>query len=335
MIKLITHTATLLGKAPLSGDSERQLAVYLPPNYDDKRKAPYPVIFVLPGFGQTPEKFLMSSSVFQKSLTVQLDAAIENNTLPPIIIAFPDGSAAFGHGQFVNSPATGNHMDYICDQLVPLVDERFHTHQSANFRAIVGHSSGGFGALAIGMRRPDVFSHIFSSAGDSYYEALYPPCITGAINDFNAAGGIATFLQTFLSHPNPASISKTAFNTMMLCAMAPIYAPNLENAPLYGDLFFDINTGAIIPEIWAKYVAWDPVHMVDQHIDNLKQLSSIHLACGLQDEYGMQWGHRQIAAKLNTAGIAYALEEFPGGHGGQGWRMLGYLQTLSSALSKS
>jgi hypothetical protein len=42
-------------------------------------------------------------------------------------------------------------------------------------RAVIGKSSGGFGALVATMLRPDVFGGCASHAGDALYESVYLP----------------------------------------------------------------------------------------------------------------------------------------------------------------
>lgn len=303
---------------PMGDNHRRRLPIYIPPNYDRNRNQPYPVIVMLSGYGSRSEKFVWQSSVFEPSLPDQLDLAILNGEMPEVIIAFPDGSSKLGSSQYINSPVLGHYMDYICDEVTTFVDHHHHTSRQANQRAIMGHSSGGFGALVTGMLRPDAFGHICSSAGDSFYEHLYIPTITPTINAIEKAGSISEFVNWFLNHPNPGSTG--CFDAMMTLAMCACYAPNPNADTIMGDLFFDIKTGALVDEVWQKFLSWDPVHMTDHHLENLAKLETIQLDCGLQDPYGMTWGHRQIGAKLSQAGIEHQLNEYPGKHGGHSWR---------------
>ena len=98
--------------------------------------------------------------------------------------------------------------------------------------------------------------------------------------------------------------------------MCPCYAPNLDVPILQGDLYFDLETGRPIPEVWEKFLQWDPVRMVDQHVESLGKLKWIALDAGSQDEYGMHLGHRQLSKKLTHYGLEHSNEEFAGGHGG-------------------
>jgi len=332
MIQYLRHSSESIKDFPMGDSPEREVPVFLPPGYDPKRSEAYPVVFFLAGWGARGSKYLADDSIFNWSFPRIISKAIQDGSLPPMICVFPDGSSKLGCSQYVNSPALGNYLDYICDELVPLVDENFHTHADANYRAVTGHSSGGFGALICGMKRPDIFKVICSSAGDSFFEVSVLPGLSPCLTEIEKAGGVENFLEDFLSHPNPSSLGYTKFITMLTLSLAPCYAPNPSKPPLYGDLFFDVKTGEIIPEVWERYLKWDPVRMIDKHQKELKSLSYVLLECGLQDEYAAQWGHRQIAEKLKKLGVSYELNEYPVKHSGQNWRFQERLSKMLKAM---
>jgi hypothetical protein len=62
--------------------------------------------------------------------------------------------------------------------------------------------------------------------------------------------------------------------------------------------------------------------MIAKHQHALRDLKWIHLAAGLQDEYALQLGHRQISTKLTALNIDHVIEEYPGKHGGHHWRFV-------------
>lgn len=328
MIRWHTHKSNAIRGFPMGDPHERSFPVYLPPGYNAKRRAPYPVVFMLAGWGGRGSHYLSQGLVFSTPLEQRLDEAIAARRLAPLILVFPDGGSKFGCSQYVNSPALGNYTDYICDELVDFIDRKYHTHRSADYRGIAGHSSGGFGALVCGLLRPERFPFLCSSAGDSFYEVSFLKNINAIMIELEAAGGVAPFIKMFLKSPNPWVLPTTKIETMLTLSMAPCYAPNLSRRPLLGDLFFDVKTGAVLPEIWEKYMTWDPVRMVDRYSANARKLRFVHLAAGLQDEHALQWGHRQIAEKLKAHRVPHDLEEYPGGHGGHHWRFESRLITM-------
>ncbi len=332
MIEWLTYSSKAIKDFPMGDPHERQFPVFLPPNYDPKRSDPYPVIFMLAGFGSRSAKYVWSDSAYSLSLPAKFTEAMSNKTLPEAIIVFPDGVSKLGCSQYVNSPATGHYMDYLCDELVELIDEKFHTHKLAQYRGVTGHSSGGFGALVIGMLRPDRFRSICSSAGDGFYELSLLPNLNTTIIEVEKRGGIKEFINWYLSQPNPDNLGYGAGLAMLTLAMAPCYAPNLKQDVILGDVFFDVKTGKLIDEVWQKYLNWDPVYMIDNNVDALKHLKWIHLEAGRADEFALHLAHRQIANKLDHLGIIYRLDEYEGGHSGHHWRFVKRLTMMLNAM---
>lgn len=303
---------------PMGDPSLRRFPVYLPPGYSAKSELP--VVYFLAGFSGKGAGYINESSAFDIGLPTRFDKAICENRLKPFIGVFPDGSSKLGCSQYVNSPALGNYMDYLCDELVPFIESKFGASSDPHKRFLVGHSSGGFGALVTAFLRPEVFKSICSSAGDGFYEINILPSVAYAVGEIAKAGGVEKFIQSFLAGPSTAYYSSNKFSTMLTLAMAPCYAPNLKAAPVYGDLFFDLHTGEIIPESWEKYLAWDPVRMVEKHAKNIQKLDFILLESGADDEHGLHLAHRQLAKKFQKLGVPHDIQEYPGKHGGHHWR---------------
>jgi enterochelin esterase-like enzyme len=331
-IDWLTFESKKLKGFPMKDAHARTFPVYLPPGYSKKPKVPYNVFFLLAGYSGKGSAYIADDSAFGVPLQARLDRAILDKKLPPCIVVFPDCTSKYGCSQYVNSPAFGHYMDYLCDELVPLIDEKYPTRRSRDHRAVAGHSSGGFGALVTGMLRPDAFGIVCSSAGDSFYEANVISQINTMMIELQKAGGIEKFIKGFLEADNRRSLSSGAFDCMMMLQLASCYAPNPKAPPLYGDLFFDLETGALIPEVWEKYLSWDPVRMVDRQAANLRKLKWILLEAGLQDEHALQWGHRQIAQKLKGLGVPHEVVEYPGGHGGHHWRFESRLIRMSQRM---
>ena len=328
-IRYLQNESRLLKGNPMGDPYVRRLPVYLPPGFTDKPREPYPVIYLLSGWGGRGVRYLDDGGAFTPTLPESLDRLIASGEMRPVIVAFPDGTTKLGASQYVNSDANGPYMDYLCDELVDFVDRTFPTHREPRFRGLVGHSSGGFGALATAMLRPDRFLNLCSSAGDSWYEYLYVQAIPTMIRVLAKVGGVQAFIEKFLSSPNPLGLlPRDDGETMMNLSICACYAPNLSVPVLKGDLYFDPETGDLVPEIWKKFLAWDPVYMVGRHVESLKKLRWIHLEAGTEDEYGLHIGHRKIARKLLSLGVGQIHEEYPGKHGGHHYRMSQRIQRM-------
>ena len=90
---------------------------------------------------------------------------------PDALVVFVDAWTSLGGSQFLNSTANGPYLDYICDEIVPFVDARYPTVAGREHRAVLGGSSGGYGAMVVPMLRPDVFGAFASHAGDALFDA--------------------------------------------------------------------------------------------------------------------------------------------------------------------
>lgn len=331
----LQHTSEKLKGNAWNDPVTRKLPVYLPPGYDDKRAKPYPVLYFLNGYSGKGEGLLVSTNVFYQPMPERLDAMIARGESPPFIAVFPDASTKLGASQYVNSATNGPYMDWLCDEIVPFVDAQFNTRADPAARAVLGHSSGGFGALVTAMLRPDAFLHLLSSAGDGFYENIYLGAIGETVAAIQSAGGVGKFIDKFLACPNPsAMLSKSDFLAMMILCMCTCYSPNPSVPDLKADLYFDPEDGRVRPDVWEKFLAWDPVRMVGRYEGALGKMKSIRLDAGLQDEYGLQWAHRQFAAELRARGIPYELNEFEGKHTGQPHRFAERFAWMAARIEK-
>lgn len=330
MIKWLEIDSKAIANFPMGDASKRRMPLFVPDNYDPQRSEPYPVVAVLAGYGSHPEKFAFNSSVFDRPLASKLAQAMATKAMPEAIVVFPDCTSKLGGSQFINSPAFGHYMDFLCDEIIPAIDAQYHTHKDRQFRAVTGHSSGGYGAMVTSMLRPDVFAHMASSAGDCFFEALFMPLITPTLIAINQAKGMDKFINLFLNDTIPGN--RGNYEAMMMLAMAPCFAPNIETPLLLGDLFFSLQDGSIREAVWQRYLAWDPVHMTPKYLDAWAQMKTIRLDCGRNDPYGMQWGQKQIASMLEKNSIKAELNEYSGGHSGQSPRAVERIRQLVETM---
>ncbi len=135
----------------LGDDTEQYVQVYLPPSYASSNKR-YPVVYFLPGFGSDPHG---KNSYFSAEA---LAAAMSRGEIMEMIVVEPNGANLL-HGSFyVNSPVTGNWEDFIVQDVVGYIDEHYRTIAGRDGRGIAGFSMGGFAAINLAMRHPDLFA---------------------------------------------------------------------------------------------------------------------------------------------------------------------------------
>jgi S-formylglutathione hydrolase FrmB len=108
----------------------------------------------------------------------------------PSIIVSPDANSGYWSDWF-NSGSFGppKYETFVIDQLIPLIDQRFRTIAKRSHRAIFGISMGGYGAMMLAARHPDLFSAAatLSGAVDSNIE------LNGAVLSFSSTFDGAPF----------------------------------------------------------------------------------------------------------------------------------------------
>jgi enterochelin esterase family protein len=119
-----------------------------------------------------------------------------------------------------------------------------------------------------------------------------------------------------------------------MLAMASCYSPNPQS-PLGLDLPLDTHTAELDEDVWKRWLAQDPVHLVRRHSDALRALHLYFIDCGRYDEYHLQCGNRIYARRLEALDIPHVYDEFDGGHAGTSYRYDVSLQALSAAFERA
>ena len=110
--------------------------MYTPPKYDADRA--YPVLLAIVGYPGTGA-MLFNKDPLGEDLASKLDRLIESGACPPVIVAAPDCFTRVGGNQYINSEGTGRYEDYLLEELIPFVEQRYRTGAWGVF----GKSSGG------------------------------------------------------------------------------------------------------------------------------------------------------------------------------------------------
>ncbi len=212
---------------PLGDPALRPLYVYSAPGASSA-----PAVYMLQGWGGQLDAWLARKS-FEPTVVERLDERFARGDCPPAVVVFVDAWTSIGGAQFINSAGTGRYMDYLCDEVVPFIDERYPVTQR---RAVAGHSSGGYGATMSAMLRPDVFCAFGSQAGDMLFECCYQrdfPTVARILRD-QFEGSFEVLLERVRE--------AETFDWSRYGAPLSVYAMAAAYSP--GELPFDIQTGA-------------------------------------------------------------------------------------------
>lgn len=324
-----TITSTVLHENPLGDPATRTLPVYLPPGYNADPGRRYPVIWMLSGFAGRGQ-MLLNDNLWTPTIRQQLDALIANG-MPAVIMALPDCTTRYGGSQYINSSATGRYADYLIDELVPFVDAHFRTVPDPQFRAVMGKSSGGYGALIHAMQHPDIFRAAACHSGDMYFEMSLKPDLPKFLNRIARNNNDP---QAFL-HEFAGKLKKSGsdFEALNILAMAACYSPNPAAPGLPVDFPVDLYTGELRADVWERWLQHDPVMIVERYAAALQQMRLLYLDCGARDEYNLHYGARIFVQRLRALGVPHVYEEFDDGHRSTWYRYDVSLPRLVAAIS--
>ncbi len=269
---------------------------------------------MLQGFTGQVEAWVARSSPGPTAVE-RLDAMFAAGDCPPAIVVFVDAWTSRGGSQFLNSIGTGRYLDYLCDEIVPFVDGRYPTLGGREHRGVAGKSSGGYGAMVAPMLRPDVFGALASHAGDAQFECCYQPlfpAIARALRD-EFGGSWDAVLERIAAAAHPADLEREPLAGLYATyGAACAYSPDPQR-PGHALIPFDAH-GAVVADVWERWLALDPVRMAEHHAEALRGLRRIHLDAGRRDEFFLDLGAQAFSDELTRLGVPHTLELFDGGH---------------------
>lgn len=309
-VQLETVGSVVLKGNPLGDPSVREVPVYLPPSYGSRRGVRYPVLFYLPGFTGTG-RAVLNFNPWKENLPQRLDRLISAGRARECILVVPDGFTALGGSQYLNSSGTGRYEDHVASELVDFISDKFSVSRRPEGRALMGKSSGGYGALMIGMRHPETFGHVVSHSGDMFFEMCYGCDMPKVVNSLEVYGGsVLKMRNAFLKSDRKSAFDHAALNMM---AMSSCYSPNPKE-PVGFDLPFDARTGRLRPDVWRRWKENDPVSAAARYRGNLKKLKTLYFDCGRRDEFYLHLGARVFSDELKRLGVSHIYEEHGMGH---------------------
>ena len=280
----------------LVGDSPaRSVSVYLPPGYAAEATRRYPVVYLLHGFTDSDAKWFGRGAKHWINLPAVLDAAYAAGPFFESIVVMPDGSNAF-QGSFYSSSVTiGDWETFVAEELVSAVDARYRTLARREARGLAGHSMGGYGAIRLAMKRPDVFSSLYALSAC----CLAPPAV-GESEKPSPAEEVTALDQ----------IAMAPFGAKAALATAAAWSPNPNRPPLYLDL--PTEGGKPRPEVVARLAANAPVAMMPQYLFNLARLRAIAFDMGTRDN--LIPGSAALDRVMTEQGLAHTYETYDGDH---------------------
>jgi pimeloyl-ACP methyl ester carboxylesterase len=320
------HLESLEGN-PLRMSPERDVVIFVPDVGKDhaRHDGRFPTVYFLHGYGASLDPPTIGSNAdlrknplrirlllalfFRKLVTFErLEAAMHAGAMPPFMLVQPDGSLPMrqNHGRrnpdgtsmwkgslYADSPYTGRHGSAIFRDLVSYVDAEFPTLPNRAYRALVGGSMGGYGALVGGILHPETFGHI---------AALSPAvCCLDVIEH-----RMVVPLRRLLAGTAAAAQEGRELIEDILDSCDMVYS---RDKPLLPTLRKDEHGTTIDydPVAWDRWAQWDVSRLIRERPDALAR-TQVLINCHEGDEYGFAEPGRRVHRALTATGITHHFE---------------------------
>ena len=306
-----TKVSAVSLKNNLLGDpTEQAVFIYLPPSYRTSPAKKYPTLYLLHGFTAGPGAFTNGGYQGMKLQTF-MDEMIKSGKSREMIVVAPNGRNVYGGAFYTNSAVTGNWEDYISSDLIAYVDKNYRTLARAESRGVAGHSMGGYGAVMLGMKHPDVFSAVYALS----------PCCLGLEGDISEANPAWLKILRVTSRDQlklqPQSFDE--FFMVAFLATAAAFSPNPAGSPFQVDFPFREKDGRVEKneKAYARWKAKMPLYLVEENKTNLLKLRGLFLDYGQKEEFShIRISTSLFSKALSENGIPHIFELYErGDHG--------------------
>lgn len=298
-LKIIEFKGPALAGNPLGDPVIRRIAVLIPAQYTNSERLP--IVYYLPGWGGSSESFISQPA---RWLAVEQKLADE---VTPVLLVVPDARTRWGGSQYLNSPAQGNYADYVCQDVVSEVESRYPAPTNGVRRIVAGHSSGGFGALRLGMAEHELFDGVIALSPDSDFPTSHLPLVTlPGVTNTSLAQVKQLEKMTKRTHLNG--------DLEYAVGLSAVYAPRGTQFPGQFDWLYDAK-GNFRQDVWRRWLANDPLTIARENPSAFSANQRIYLDGAAKDEYSANIGARAIYETIRDRSSPCAFYEPPGHHG--------------------
>ena len=263
--------------------------IVLPPSYESNPDSTYPSIYFLHGFGLDYSWYGSVVSVFEDMMA--------SGEIRESILIKPDGFVIpYLGSMYTNSDYNGQFEDYIVQDLISHIDGSYNTIDHSSYRAIMGHSMGGFGAVKLSVKFPELFQVAASHSGPIAIENVIPDLLPVLL----AETGILGY------QPWNGTVS------LFMYSASAAFSPDVDDWPYYVDLPVDYY-GNVIDEVWNLWLGHDPLTLAQENLANIQSIR-FYMDCGDQDDYLFYNHSTSFSEFLDEENINHVYEIYPGDH---------------------
>ncbi len=265
--------------------------IYLPEGYDPMGSTQYPVVYFLHGALDDHTGYPYLLDIF--------DTMIDGQIIEPVIVIKPDGrSTPYLVSWFTNSLLNGPYEDYIVNDLVYFVETNFCAIPESEYRYIMGHSAGGYGAMTLGLKHPDVYSRFAAHSGVLEFNVMLMVALPYLL---------AEYPQGPPYYWNPYA----GFFSGVFFSMGAAFSPDLTSPPFYVGLPLS-DSAAVIDSIWQLWLQHNPPAYAE--VLPISTELGIYFDCGNMDEMGCYPQNIVFADTLSQLNIEHTFQAYVGDH---------------------
>jgi enterochelin esterase-like enzyme len=171
-------------------------SIYTPPDYNKQNV--YPVVYVTDGYEYMHEKM--------GNMTTILDNLIHMKTIKPVIAVFIDHREPINRSnnrRMQELAMNEKYMNFISDELIPIVEKKYSVSTEPSQRAIIGSSMGGLAAAYFAFTKPNIFGLAGIQSPSFWFKPeIYTIC------DNPEKPPVKTFLSTGLINDTADAVQK-------------------------------------------------------------------------------------------------------------------------------
>ncbi|MCX7710163.1 MAG: alpha/beta hydrolase-fold protein [Clostridia bacterium] len=304
------------------GESDKQPAIlYLPPSYDAGKKS-YPVVYFLHGWA---DELKLYKEGYRFKMKEVMDKLISEKRSEEMIVVIANANTKYLGSFFTNSSVTGNWEDFFVKDVVNYMDSNYRTQKDSKYRGLGGFSMGGYGALNIAMKHPDIFGSVYAlSPGLFNQNGLFNTVM------FDSENSITEYLKIEKElNSKPLTEAKKelfdnivnwkfSFPFIFAVSYGTCLSPDPDKVIPINYPYKQENGKLVLDKEVLK--AWDSgfgnvQEEIVKYKENLLKLGEIRIDYAVHD--GFKWipeGNRYYAQVLKREGIPYTLLTFDGDH---------------------
>ena len=276
----------------------RPVPIFLPAQATNGARLP--VVYYLPGYGNSADKFVANSNVWLKFTQKIADE------ITPLVLVICDGKTRWGGSQYLNSSAQGNYEDFVCAEIVRAVEHKFPAPAHGIRRIVSGHSSGGFGALRLGSDRQKLFDAVIALSPDSDFANSHLPLVKIKSVAELPLADVKKIAAGKLPVPKDGDITYAL-------GLSAAYAPRGFFHRGEFEWLYDAE-GNFRERVWQRWLDNDPLTLVQKNPAAFGAHQLIYLEGAAQDQFGANVGARKIYECLQMRSARCTFYEPPGHH---------------------